>query len=130
MPVAIVHFTLAEDDLVRRVDGRTDHPTVKPGGGRRVVNLVKRGMTPPDPGESASIARVLRVTSDEDQEDVVAFVLDWVSGGGGGGGGGVGKGWEGEEEEESEAKMQPSPLKKARSGGGCSQGSAADPIIL
>ena len=109
--VCVVHFQLPEEDLVRRVDSRHDHPTVKAGEGRRIVNLVKRGMTPPDPGESPSVARILRVSRDEEQEDIVAFVLNWISESGGGAKRGVGKG-----EEEGEVTIPPSPLNAGKGG--------------
>lgn len=90
-PVDVVRFEVGLEELVRRCDAREDHPNIKPGQGRRIINMMK-GKRQELSGAERERIREVRVVRDEaSMEAAVGYVLDVLLPGEGGAGAGAGK---------------------------------------
>ena len=64
-----VHFTTPKFVCVERAKSRVNHPTIKKGGGERIINDVEKKLEPPMKDEG--FGEVVRL---EDEEDVKSYL--------------------------------------------------------
>jgi len=67
-----VHFITPKFVCIERAKGRVNHPTIKKGGGERIINDMDKKLEPPTKEEG--FKEVVRL---EDEEDVKSYLKTW-----------------------------------------------------